>query len=80
MSETEKKRTLEEDFAELDSILKQMENKELPLEESFRLYERGVSLLKEANASIDRVEKKVQKLNADGSMEPLDNPADSETE
>lgn len=64
--------TLEDRFQELDSILKKLEDRNLPLEESFRLYERGVRELKLANAEIDRVEKKVQKLNEDGSLSPLD--------
>ncbi|MDD6350981.1 MAG: exodeoxyribonuclease VII small subunit [Lachnospiraceae bacterium] len=66
------KPTLEDRFNDLDAILKKLDDRDLPLEEAFRLYERGVQELKLANAEIDRVEKKVLKLNEDGSLSPLD--------
>ena len=58
----EKKRTLEELFGELESITAELEAQELPLEEAFLKYRRGMELLKECNAAVDTVEKELQIL------------------
>jgi exodeoxyribonuclease VII small subunit len=60
--------TLEQGFQQLDEIIEKLEDREIPLEESFQLYEQGVKLLQGCNEKIDRVEKQVQKLNADNSL------------
>jgi exodeoxyribonuclease VII small subunit len=49
-----------------------MEDAELPLEESFRLYEDGVKRLKECSGEIDMIEKKVKLLSDDGSLEDME--------
>ena len=59
---TEKKRTLEELFAELETVTAELEAQELPLEEAFGKYRRGMELLKECNAAVDTVEKELQIL------------------
>lgn len=40
-------------FAELDDILKQMEQPEISLEQSFLLYQSGVEKLKECNVMLE---------------------------
>ncbi len=60
--------TLEQGFAQLDEIIEKLEDREIPLEDSFKYYEEGVKLLKTCNDKIDRVEKQVQQLNADNSL------------
>ncbi len=50
---------LEESFQQLDDIIEQLEQEEVSLEESFRLYQTGMKLIKVCNASIDKVEKKI---------------------
>jgi len=60
--------TLEQGFQQLDEIIEKLEDREIPLEESFQFYEQGVKLLQGCNEKIDRVEKQVQKLNADNSL------------
>ena len=57
----EKKKDLSEIFTDLDSLLQKMEGEE-SLEKSFAIYEKAVALLKEANSSIDRIEKQVRIL------------------
>ena len=52
----EKKKDLSEIFTDLDGLLQKMEGEE-SLEKSFAIYEKAVALLKEANSSIDRIEK-----------------------
>ena len=60
--ETKNKPALEDNFAELEDILKQMEQPEISLEQSFLLYQSGVEKLKECNVMLDTVEKKMQIL------------------
>ena len=66
--ETKNKPALEDNFAELEDILKQMEQPEISLEQSFLLYQSGVEKLKECNVMLDTVEKKMQILNAKGEL------------
>ena len=63
MSETDKKLSIEESLERIDGILNRMEAKETGLEESFRLYERGLKLIKDAEAGIDKIEKEIRILN-----------------
>ena len=58
------KKDLSEIFTDLDSLLQKMEGEE-SLEKSFAIYEKAVALLKEANSSIDRIEKQVRILDGE---------------
>ncbi len=58
--------TLEETFAELEEIIRQMEEEELSLEDSFTKYHEGMDLLKSCNDKIDRVEKQMQVIDEEG--------------
>lgn len=69
MEETGKETDLEESFEKLDGMLEELESPDISLEESFRVYQEGMKLLKQCNAIIDRVEKSVLKLNEDGELE-----------
>ena len=60
---------LEELFAEIEEILKKMEDKEVSLEDSFFLYEEGMKKLKLCNEKIDQVEKKMLIISEQGSLE-----------
>ena len=51
--------TIEETFDQLEEVLKQMEAKEISLEESFACYERGMKLVKACNDKLDKVEKPI---------------------
>ncbi|MDY4821365.1 MAG: exodeoxyribonuclease VII small subunit [Lachnospiraceae bacterium] len=64
--------TLEEKLAKLDAMTEQLRKEDITLEESFSLYKDGMELIKQCNADIDRVEKKVQILNADGQVTDWD--------
>lgn len=57
---------LEESFEKLDEMLNELESPDISLEESFQVYEEGMKLLRQCNEIIDRVEKKVLKLNESG--------------
>lgn len=69
--ENSREAKLEESFEKLDGMLKELESPDISLEESFQVYEEGMKLLKQCNEIIDRVEKKVLKLNANGELEDL---------
>lgn len=69
MEEKNKELTLEEAFEKLDGMLGELESPDIPLEESFQVYEQGMKLLKQCNEIIDRVEKNVLKLNENGELE-----------
>ena len=61
--------TIEEAFGQIKDLLGQMEDEKVTLEQTFENYEKGMQLLRYANDRIDKVEKKVQKMNADGALE-----------
>ena len=69
MQEKKEELTLEESFAKLDEMLERLEDRELPLEESFRLYQQGMELLAHCNEKIDTVEKKILLMNGDGGLD-----------
>lgn len=60
--------TLEEKFAKLEEAVEKLEAEDISLEESFRIYKEGMELLKQCNADIDKVEKQVMQLNAEGEL------------
>ena len=69
MSEETKELTLEENFARLEEIIRQLEDEEIPLEKAFQAYTEGMLLLGQCSEQIDRVEKQVLKLGMDGQLE-----------
>ena len=68
----EKELTIEEAFSEVDERIKALEKSDVTLEESFKYFKEGMDLLKYCNDSIDKVEKKVQKVMADGRTEDFE--------
>lgn len=54
------KMTIEEGFDKLEGIIRQMEQDEVSLEDSFVLYQQGIELVKECNEKIDLVEKQIK--------------------
>lgn len=66
--QNEKMPELSEVFAELEEIAGKLEDREISLEDSFKLYQKGMELLKECSSRIDLVEKKMLQMNGDGSF------------
>lgn len=64
----QKEISLEEMFDFLDQKIVQLENSEISLEESFRVYKEGMELLKDCSDRIDTVEKKMLQINQDGTI------------
>ena len=67
-----KKMTIEERFAKLDEMVRALESDEISLEDSFTLYEEGMKLLRDVNGRIDEVEKKIRKVEEDGTTEDFE--------
>ncbi|MGL6199957.1 MAG: exodeoxyribonuclease VII small subunit [Lachnospiraceae bacterium] len=59
-------KTLNDVFAELDVVMKQLNEEQISLEDSFNLYHQGMELLKVCNDKIDTVEKKMLVLDENG--------------
>ena len=71
MAETEEKKeakSIEETFGELDILAQKLEDRDTPLEESFRLYRQGMELLKDLSGRLDTVQKKMLQMNEDGTF------------
>ena len=64
--------TIEEALSEIDVKIKALEEEDISLEDSFREYQEGMKLLKYCHEAISEVEKKVQKIAEDGSLEDFD--------
>ena len=67
-----KKMTIEASFAKLDEMVRALESDEISLEDSFTLYEEGMKLLRDVNGRIDEVEKKIRKVEEDGTTEDFE--------
>lgn len=63
MTQDEGRLSVEECFDRLEELLSSMESDKTGLEETFRLYEQGLKLLKTASESINSVEKQIRILN-----------------
>ena len=66
MENQEKEGTLEVTLLEIEEIIEQLQQRDISLEDSFSLYQRGIEKLKVCNEKIDAVEKKLLILNNDG--------------
>jgi exodeoxyribonuclease VII small subunit len=57
-------------LAELDGIVKQLEDGDLPLEKSLELYERGVQLSRFCHARLEEAERRIEVLDERGELKP----------
>lgn len=64
-----KEQSIDDMLLKLDQILQQMENEDLTLEETFAFYEQGINQIKECRKELDQVEKKMQILTSEGTLE-----------
>lgn len=63
----EKKKSLEETMEELGGIVSRLENENMSLEDSYKLFSDGMKLVMEGNKSIDKVEKQMEILTKEDS-------------
>ena len=60
---------LEKLIAELESIVNKMESDDLNVEDSLKSYEKGISLIKNAQNKLNKIEHKVEILSKEGPLE-----------
>lgn len=72
MDEQKKEISLEENFEKLEELIQILADADVSLEDAFQAYGQGISILKECNDQIDRIEKKVMVLSEDGELEELE--------
>lgn len=69
-----KPKTFEESMTRLEEIVRTLEGGAASLDESLKLYEEGISLVRTCSTALDDAEKKIRLLNenADGTAEETD--------
>lgn len=75
MAENNKKEiSFEEALERLHEIVKALEHSDAPLDDSLKLFEEGVTLVKQCNDQIDQAEAKIKQLvrSSDGTLEEQD--------
>lgn len=65
---TDNEKNIEDVFQELDVIAEKLESSDTSLEDSFRLYKKGMELLKYCSGKLDTVEKKMFQMDEDGTL------------
>ena len=60
--------TLEQAFEKLEESIEALEQEDISLEESFKIYREGMKLSQTCNEKIDKVEKEVLKLSENGEL------------
>ncbi len=59
---TSKKEKFEDSLNNLENIVEELESKDLDLEQSLEMFEKGVMLYKDCKKQLEKVEKKISKL------------------
>lgn len=67
-------------LAELETLVSQMEDGDLSLEESLNAFESGIKLTRQCQQALQQAELKVQKLSEAEDGEPVLEPLDPESE
>ncbi len=78
----EQKLSYEQALARLEQIIRAMESDKIPLEESLRMYEEGVAIVRRLSAELDEAERKIKILqqNAQGEIVAVDFITDDQEE
>lgn len=64
-----KEMSLEQLFEKLEKSIEMLEDADISLEDSFKVYKEGMKLVQTCNSKIDKVEKEVLKLNKNGELD-----------
>lgn len=60
--------TIEEGLQKLDEIVEKLESRDISLEDSFAMYQKGMEVLKQCSQKIDRVEKRMLQIDKVGDL------------
>lgn len=63
----ENKKTIEQNFEEIEKIIKSMQEEDVTLDKSFELYNQGLRLVKDCTSQIDKIEKQIKIINEEQS-------------
>jgi exodeoxyribonuclease VII small subunit len=77
---TTKTKTFESSLEELERIVRELEQGELPLERSLELFERGVTLSRECQDRLNQAERRIDILMRDTKGQPTTRPFEAENE
>ena len=72
-------RSFESSLEELERIVRELEQGELPLERSLELFEQGVKLSRECQDRLNQAERRIEILMRDSQGRPVARPFESET-
>lgn len=81
MAKTSKKADFESAMNDLESIVEQMEQGELSLEDSLKAFEQGIKLTRQCQDALKNAEQKVQQLvekNGEFKLEPFEANSNNE--
>ena len=67
-------------FQKLETIVAKLENEEISLDESLKLFEEGVSLSRFCHSKLEEIEKKIETIVADSKGNPKTAPFGEEDE
>ena len=71
MSKPTAPKNFESALADLEQIVAQMENGQLPLEQSLAAYKQGIELLRYCQQTLLETEQQIQLLNEQNSLQPF---------
>jgi len=71
---TAKPKTFESSLEELERIVRELEQGELPLERSLELFEQGVTLSRECQERLNQAERRIEILMRDNQGRPVARP------
>lgn len=71
MSKPAAPKNFESALADLEQIVAQMENGQLPLEQSLAAYKQGIELLRYCQQTLLETEQQIQLLNEQNSLQPF---------
>ena len=74
----ERKKSFEQAMARLEEVVGLLERGDAPLEESLKLFEEGMSLMKQCSTMLDRAEQKVSKLTVKEDGTAVETPLERE--
>jgi len=68
------KKKFEDALAELETIVRRLEDEQLPLDEAIALFEEGIKLSRFCSARLEEAEKKISLLMSDDKGNPQEQP------
>ena len=74
------KKTFEQSLAQLEKIVAELENGDLPLEKAIKKFEEGIRLSKFCGQKLNETEKRINLLMQNDAGDITENPFESQTE